>query len=105
MPASDTVTVTAGKTVDIHTTRELREEIRAALGGRPATLVVDFTATGYMDAAGPAVVVGACRQAAAHGGRVIVVCDDENVLWPFKAAGLTRIIDIRPGPPGPLASA
>jgi anti-sigma B factor antagonist len=105
LPASDTVTVAAGKTVDLDTTPALRQEIRAALGGRPATLVVDFRATEYMGAIGPAVVIGACRQAGSQGGRVIVVCDSEDILRGFRVTGLTKVLDIRPAPPDPFAAA
>jgi anti-sigma B factor antagonist len=104
LPASDIVTVTAGKTVDLYTVHALREEIRGALAARPATLVVDFGATEYMDAGGPAVVIGAQRRAAAQGGRVIVVCGGEHILRTFRVTGLAQILDIRDAAPGQVPS-
>src|SRR2546423_13457374 len=87
--------VTVAGEIDIATAARLRERLfELAGGGRP--LVADLDQVRFIDSAGLAVLVGAANRAAAHGGRLHVVCAPPRTRPLLRLAGLDRRL-----PPAP----
>ena len=79
--------VTVAGEVDFASVAGLRERLfTLASAGRP--LVADLDRVSFIDAAGLGVLVGAARQAAAHGASLRVVCARRRVRRLF---GLTQL--------------
>jgi anti-sigma B factor antagonist len=79
--------VTVVGEIDIATAPRLRERLfELAARGRP--LVADLDQVRFIDSAGLATLVGAAKQAAAHGGSLHVVCAQPNVRQLFRLTGL-----------------
>ena len=75
--------------IDIATVSRLREQLfELAASGRP--LVADLDQVRFIDSAGLAVLVGAAKRAAAHGGSLHVVCARPKVRQLFRLTGLDR---------------
>jgi anti-sigma B factor antagonist len=90
-----TITVQAGKSLDIITAAEFREKAREAIGRCPAEVIADLSGTTFMDVTGVAVLVGAHRRAGVHGVRLSVAGASEAVLRMIRVTGLSGVLDIR----------
>jgi anti-sigma B factor antagonist len=81
------VVVTVAGEVDIATVGRLRERLSAlAASGLP--LVADLDQVSFIDATGLGALVGAARQAAAHGASLYVVCGRPQTRQLFRVTGL-----------------
>ena len=80
-------TVTPAGEIDISTGNELRECLcELAAHGQP--LVVDLDQVTFADSAGLAALVGAAKQATAHGGSLYAACARPQVRSLFRLTGL-----------------
>ena len=87
------VLVTVAGEVDLATVPRLREQLFAlAAGGRP--LIADLDRVSFIDAAGLGVLAGAAGRAAAHGGRLHVVCARDRTRRLFCLTGLDRPVGL-----------
>ena len=91
--------VTVAGEIDIATATRLRERLfELAASGHP--LVADLDQVRFMDSAGLAVLVGAAKRAAAHGGSLHVVCAGPRVRQLFRLTGLGLPATTGPHPRG-----
>lgn len=85
--------VTAAGEIDISTVTPLRERLfEAAASGVP--LVVDLEQVSFIDSVGLAVLVGAGKRAAAHGGTVQVACALPKIRELVRLTQLDRRIPL-----------
>ena len=81
--------LTAAGEIDIATVARFRARLFAlACEGRP--VIADLDQVRFIDSAGLAVLVGAAKRAAAHGGSLHVVCARPRVRQLFRLTGLDR---------------
>jgi anti-sigma B factor antagonist len=79
--------VTATGEIDISTVTPLRERLlEVATSGAP--LVVDLEQVSFIDSVGLAVLVGAAKRAAAHGGSLQVACALPKIRQLMRLTGL-----------------
>jgi anti-sigma B factor antagonist len=79
--------VTVAGEIDIATVAQLEEQLSALAGsGRP--LVADLGQVSFIDAAGLRALGRAAKQAAAHSGKMHVVCGRPQILRLFELTGL-----------------
>jgi anti-sigma B factor antagonist len=82
--------------LDIATEPQFAAVIALALGGRPAELWVDLTATSFIDSSGLNLLRTAEER---FDGPLVVVCP-RHVRRVFEIAGLTRVMTLRDAPLG-----
>ncbi|MGP1271962.1 MAG: STAS domain-containing protein [Phycisphaerales bacterium] len=82
--------------IDLSRSPVLREEIKKALGSKPARLVVDLAGVEYMDSSGVATLVEA-MQLTKRGGHELVICSlTDRVRSIFEIARLEQVFAIEP---------
>jgi anti-sigma B factor antagonist len=57
-------------------------------------VVVDLSATTFIDSSSLGVLISAHRRMDMHGGRLVVACDVPAVLSTFKITGLDAVIEM-----------
>jgi anti-sigma B factor antagonist len=81
--------------LDLYSAPELKEELRRLVDGGARNLVVDLTATTFVDSTALGVLLrGAQRLRAVDRGRLAVVVSDENVRRIFTMTGLERVFPL-----------
>jgi anti-anti-sigma factor len=88
--------VTAGPTLDFVTAPALFEAITARISAEAPNVVVDFTATSFMDSSGINALLRAHRLVRAAGGWMRLSTVREPVLSPLRIVGLDAIIPVYP---------
>ena len=83
--------------IDLYTAADLRAELRAALGDDPSALVIDLTATSFLDSSGLAAMLGAYRGARLRHCALEIVVDDAHVRRPLEVAGLDDLVPVLSG--------
>ena len=86
--------VVAGQ-VDMHTSPDLRQELRGALGREASPVVVDLGAVPFIDSSGLATLIEALHGVGKYGGKLRLVDLQPGVMNLFKLSNLTSIFDIR----------
>jgi anti-sigma B factor antagonist len=85
--------VTIAGEIDISTVNPLRERLfETATSGAP--LVVDLEQVSFIDSVGLAVLVGASKHAAAHGGTLQVACAQPKIRQLVRLTQLDRRIPL-----------
>ena len=90
--------------IDLTNADALRERLLSALNQAAAALIVDMTATTFVDSAGITALVRASRRAAATGATIRLAASAVPVLRVLTLVGIDRLIDIYPGVDAALAS-
>ena len=81
--------------VDTHAAGALAEAIeRAAAVATDQVVILDLTTTNFVDSRTIGVLVDWSTRLAALGGRMPIVCSDENMLRLFRQIGLERSLDL-----------
>lgn len=79
--------------IDIATATPLRERL-SALAADGGLLVADLDQLSFIDAAGLGALARVARQAAAHGGRLGLVCNRRQTRLLFQLTGLDRTVRV-----------
>ena len=87
------VLVTVAGEADFASVAGLRERL-FGLTDTSRPLVVDLDRVSFIDAAGLGVLAGAARRAAAHGGRLAVVCARPRIRRLFRVTGLDQAVPL-----------
>ena len=84
--------------VDLYTAPEFKQELLKVIGDddEPKQVVVDLTATTFIDSTTLGVLVGGVRRLRPKGGQLSLVCDDRNITKIFEITGLDRVFTIYP---------
>ena len=94
-PAGDGayVIAVAGE-ADLYTAPELKRELEAAIDAGGKDVVVDLTATTFIDSTALSVLVEATKRLRPEGGRVALVCIDPNIVKIFRITALDRLFPV-----------
>lgn len=94
--AGQTAVVTATGEVDITNAEGLRDAFLSVLNAGARGLVVDMTATTFLDSAGVTALVRASRRAAATEATVRLAVTAPAVLRVLNLVGIDRLIEVYP---------
>jgi anti-sigma B factor antagonist len=94
--AGQTAVVTATGEIDLTNAEGLRDALLSALNAGARGLVVDMTATTFLDSAGVTALVRASRRAAATEATVRLVVTAPAVLRVLNLVGIDRLIEVYP---------
>ncbi len=78
--------------VDFGVAPTLKRRLTEAVAAGARQIVLDLTATGFVDSTAIGVLVGALRRLHDLGGSLVVVCDNDDVRDIFAAVGLEDMI-------------
>ncbi len=81
--------------VDMHTSGELRAQLKTALMERANPVVVDLTEVAFIDSSGLATLIEALQATAKYGGRLRLCGLRPEVRNLFELSKLTSIFDLR----------
>lgn len=91
---NDTVIIVMPPRFDANNAPDIEMEIKTLLAGKPAKLVMDFSATDYIASAGLRVLLVVTRDQMKAGGKVALAGIRPQVLKVFEMAGFTSIFTI-----------
>jgi anti-sigma B factor antagonist len=80
--------------VDLFTSPEFKQRVTAPIEAGVDHVVVDLTATTFIDSSSLGVLIGAHRRLKQRGGRLVIVCDGEAILKTFRVTGLDTVFEI-----------
>lgn len=87
--------IRAGRVLDLTTAADFRDYARSVAAGEPTEIIVDLSATQFLDTVGVAAVVAACRYAKEHDLPFSVVGATGLVLERLQLAKLTTLLNVR----------
>jgi stage II sporulation protein AA (anti-sigma F factor antagonist) len=99
-----TAVVTATGEIDLTNAESLRNELLSALNAGALGLVVDMTATTFIDSAGVTALVRASRRAAAAEATVRLAVTAPAVLRVLNLVGIDQLIQVHPSVTDAVAS-
>lgn len=82
--------------IDMHAASTLRVALKRADEERAAIVVVDMTATTFIDSMTLGILVGAARSIRQRGGELRIACADRNITRIFELMLLDRLLAIYP---------
>jgi anti-sigma B factor antagonist len=82
--------------IDLFTAPEFKERIHDAIEEGRDLVVVDLTATTFIDSSSLGVLIAAHRRLSLGGGRLVIACDVPAVLNTFKITGLDSVLEVVP---------
>jgi anti-sigma B factor antagonist len=80
---------------DLYTAPKVREALRSVIAAGARATLVDLTETTFLDSTMLHVLLSA-RNELRDGGRLLLLCNDENVKRVFELAGIDRFFDFYP---------
>jgi anti-sigma B factor antagonist len=89
--------------VDLYTCPELKEELLRVIADGATLVVVDLTATTFIDSTALGVLLRGVERLRGVDGRLAVVCVDPNMTKIFEVTGLDRVFSIHPSREAALA--
>ncbi len=92
--AGDTYVISLAGEIDLYTAPEFKQQLLEVIGEGATHVIVDLTATTFIDSTTLGVLVGGLRRLRAHDGRLTIVCDDPNITKIFEITGLDRVFDL-----------
>jgi anti-anti-sigma factor len=90
--------------MDLTSAESLRDALLSALNAGALGLVVDMTATTFLDSAGVAALVRASRRATASEATVRLAVTAPPVLRVLNLVGIDRLIEVHPSVASAVAS-
>ena len=96
--------VTAAGEIDLTNAEGLRDALLSALNAGALGLVVDMTATTFLDSAGVTALVRASRRAAATEATLRLAVTAPPVLRVLNLVGIDRLIEVYPSVADAMAS-
>lgn len=88
--------VAVGGEVDLFTAPELKQRLSAAIEAGSERVIVDLTATVFIDSSSLGVLIGANRRLKERGGTLVVVCDNDAIVKTFRITGLDGVFSLVP---------
>jgi anti-sigma B factor antagonist len=80
--------------LDLYTCPEFNKELVRVVADGARHVVVDLSSTTFVDSTALGVLLRGVERLKGVGGRLSVVCPDENVLRVFQVTGLHRVFEI-----------
>jgi anti-sigma B factor antagonist len=82
--------------IDLFTAPEFKQRMSKPIEEGIARLVVDLSATTFIDSSSLGVLIGAHRRLKQRDGSLVVVCDNETIVKTFKITGLDGVFRLAP---------
>ena len=80
--------------IDLFTAPEFKQRITSAIESGATRVIVDLTATTFIDSSSLGVLIGAHRRLEAERGGLVIACDAPAVLKTLKITGLDHVFTI-----------
>ena len=80
--------------IDLFTAPEFKQRMAAPIDAGRANVIVDLTATTFIDSSSLGVLIGAHRRLKLRGGALVVVCDNEAIVKTFRITGLDGVFTL-----------
>jgi anti-sigma B factor antagonist len=90
----DMFVVSPAGEVDLYTAPEFKQCLLEIVEKGATNVIVDFTATTFIDSTTLGVLVGGVKRLRANDGRLTLVCGDRNITKIFEITGLDRVFPI-----------
>src|ERR687894_3208644 len=91
---ADTHVVAVTGEIDLFTAPEFKQRVAEPIDAGCAHIVVDLTATTFIDSSSLGVLIGAHRRLKLRGGALTVVCDNEAIVKTFRITGLDGVFTL-----------
>jgi len=82
--------------VDLFTAPEFKQRVTAAIDAGAERVVVDLSATVFIDSSSLGVLIGAHRRLKGRGAALVVVCQNEAIVKTFRITGLDGVFTLVP---------
>ena len=82
--------------IDLFTAPEFKQRVSAPIDAGRRRLIVDLTATTFIDSSSLGVLIGAHRRLRRLNGTLTIVCSGEPILKTFRITGLDGVFTIVP---------
>jgi anti-sigma B factor antagonist len=79
---------------DLYSSPRLRDELQAVIDRGGKEIIVDLTETTFIDSTALSALVEATKRLRPAGGRVAVVCVDQNLVKIFRITALDRLFPL-----------
>lgn len=93
-PTPATVVLAVYGEADLHSAPELRERLRAAIDGGATNVVLDLSATGFVDSTSLGVLLGGMKRLREQDGQIRLVVSREELRRIFEITLLDRIFPL-----------
>jgi anti-sigma B factor antagonist len=90
----DTHVVAVTGEIDLFTAPEFKQRVSAPIDAGRTQLVVDLTATTFIDSSSLGVLIGAHRRLRRLNGSLAIVCNSDPILKTFRITGLDGVFTI-----------
>ncbi len=90
----DTHVVAVSGEIDLFTAPEFKQRVSAPIDAGRSRVIVDLTATTFIDSSSLGVLIGAHRRLKLRGGSLILVSENEAIAKTFKITGLDGVFTI-----------
>ena len=92
----DTHVIAVSGEIDLFTAPEFKQRMSAPIDEGRSNLIVDLSATTFIDSSSLGVLIGAHRRLKLRGGALVVVSDSEAITKTFKITGLDGVFTLAP---------
>jgi anti-sigma B factor antagonist len=80
--------------IDLFTAPEFKQRVSAPIDAGCSNVIVDLTATTFIDSSSLGVLIGAHRRLKLRGGALVVVCDNDAIVKTFRITGLDGVFTL-----------
>ena len=80
--------------IDLFTVPEFKDRISEPIDAGRSTLIVDLSATTFIDSSSLGALIGAHRRLKLRGGSLVVVCDNDAIVKTFRITGLDGVFTL-----------
>jgi anti-sigma B factor antagonist len=80
--------------IDLFTAPEFKQRVAAPIDAGRTRVVVDLTATTFIDSSSLGVLIGAHRRLRRHDGALVIVCNNDAIAKTFRITGLDSVFTI-----------
>ena len=91
---SDAYVISLSGEVDLYTAPEFKQQLLEVIGQGGKDVVVDLSATTFIDSTTLGVLVGGVKRLRPNGGQLTLVCKDRNITKIFEITGLDKVFPI-----------
>jgi anti-sigma B factor antagonist len=91
---NDTYVISLTGEIDLYTAPEFKQQLLEVIGEGASHVIVDLTATTFIDSTTLGVLVGGLRRLRTADGRLTIVSSDPNITKIFEITGLDRVFDL-----------
>jgi anti-sigma B factor antagonist len=92
--ADDAFVISLAGEVDLYTAPEFKQQLLEVIAQGTKNVIVDLSATTFIDSTTLGVLVGAVKRLRPNDGQLTLVCSDPNITKIFEITGLDRVFAI-----------